>query len=235
MSKTIDLSIDQRELDREAQLLITCVLVQTARAVGGQTRALEKDLENLTKQHVKGNLYRSWASEVYPRGGKPAYAPKGRVFLGKAGARTRGAMTYWTQPGINRGRRGQWLAIPTEEAGVNTRSRNLTPDEWEARTGHKLEYVPDADGTGARLVARNVVVGRNGRGVRQATSRRLGSANYSGAEIVERTIFNLIPFQRFGNRFAIEPAVDRRRKLLNDDVDRRMKRLRRAADNWVGD
>lgn len=224
--RSLDVSIDERALRQEAQLLITEVLTLTSGAVARQTRGLERDLETLTKQAVKGNLWRAWTSDSYPRGGKPAYAPKGEVYV-NGGSRTRGAMTYWTEEGLNRSSRGGYLAIPTEEAGANNRSRNMTPAEWkQEHPGVEVRMVYNENGFGARLVARNVLRGRNG--VSLATSRRLEGTKYAGAQIVDTTIFILIPFQRFGNKFAIAPAHARRLRMLGEDVQKRLDRLSSA-------
>lgn len=229
------LSIDRAQVSRDTEIFITAVLAQATRAVGAETRGLEKDLEKLTQQNVPGNLYRAWKSEVYPRGGKPAYAPRGRVFV-NGGRRSQAAMEYWTQAGINRASSGGYLAVPiAKNAGPQTRGRNLTPGEWERRNGIRLEFVYRGGSKPSLLVAPNVVRGANHSGVRAASGRRMAGQHYKGAKASSIPIFVLIPLQRFANKFSIEPAVQRRAQMLLDNLDRRMARLNRAGAAALSD
>lgn len=215
---SIQMNLASAPLELASREIVTAALTVASRAVARQTRRLERDLEDATRRIIGGDLWKAWKSDAYPRDGRPAYAPKGEVYLnGKR--RTRGAIEFWTQPGENRNRRGGFLAIPTPAAGVNTRSRSMTPSEWQERTGIKLRYVPGQRGKAARLVAPLTFFGRNGRGVRRATSRRAQSRNYGGeAQRVDETIFVLIPVQRHANKFAIEPIHARRQGLLEEDI-----------------
>ena len=229
---SITLSIDGREVDRNVAIMITAILSQTTRAVAAQTRGLEKDLEALTRAAAGGNLWRAWKSEVYPGGGKPSYHPAGEVFV-NGGTRSKGAMTYWTQPGQNQ-KKGGWLAIPTKNAGVLGRSRNLTPREWERAHGTKLHFVR-RDERHALLMARHVYQGNNGKGVRVATKRRQKNKVYAGKQIKDVTIFVLIPVQMFGNKFSIDAAIERRGKMLIADFERRMARFNKAGSRFFGE
>lgn len=232
---SVSLSFDQREADRFADLIVTSVLTHATRAVGAATRGLEKDLEALTRTAVPGNLWKAWKSDVYPRAGRPSYAPAGEVYV-NGGPRSQGAMTFWTQPGVNRARDGQWLAIPTVKAGARGRGRNLTPGEWERRSGVRLQFVyGGGSGKPSFLVARQVLSGANGRGVRAATDKRRQGGRYQGAKTQDVIIFVLIAMQRFGNKFSVAPAIDRRRKMLNDDFARRVARVNAAGGKVLGD
>src|ERR1700754_354249 len=104
------LSLDEAQIDRDADRLVREYLSAGTRAVSGTTKSLECKLEGLTKEAVPGRLWRAWASESYPRTG-PARNPAGEVYL-NGGARTKGAIAFWTQPGAIRGKSGQYLAIP---------------------------------------------------------------------------------------------------------------------------
>ncbi|MCW2390973.1 DUF6441 family protein [Sphingobium sp. B11D3A] len=225
---SIELRLDQREIDRSADLVVRAILTQATAAVRAETRGLERDLEDLTREAAGGNLWRAWKSATFPRGSRLAASPAGEVFV-NGGSRTRGAMTFWSQAGVNRSKGGFYLAIPTEHAGVSTRSRDLSPGEWERRNGQRLVFVYRGGGKPSLLVAEHRYRARNGRGSRTATSRRQGGA-YSGAATETLPIFILIPAQRFANKFSIEPAVERRGRMLRDNFTRRMNRLRTAID-----
>ncbi|MBP6031253.1 MAG: hypothetical protein KA533_07480 [Sphingobium sp.] len=224
----VRIDIDRAEIDALSQTLITNVLTHAKRAVAAQTRGLEKDIEALTRQNVPGNLWRGWKSAVHPRGNRLAYEPTGTVFV-NGGARSRGAMAYWTEPGVNKARSGFWLAVPTEAAGPRGRSRDLTPGEWERRNGMRLHFVYQGGGKPALLVARQVLAGANGKGVRATTGRRLQNARYQGAKTQDVVIFFLIPFQRFANKFSVAPAIERRGKMLIEDFESRMAKVNKST------
>lgn len=177
------------------------------RAVQRATRALEQDLEAQMRGAVKGNAWRAWKSVTYPNSARPAKDPTGMVF-GNGGRRTQGMLEYWSQPGVNRSTAGFWRAIPTKAAGPTTRDRNLTPGEWERRTGIRLRMIqPRTGGKGryAMLVADGTLA-RNGSGqVRKLTKGRIEQ----GRKEVTVPIFILIPEQPHANRVSIGSAVAR--------------------------
>ncbi|MES1985477.1 MAG: DUF6441 family protein [Pseudomonadota bacterium] len=225
----IELEIDQKEIDRQVDVMLTALLKAGTAAVTSQTRALEKDLEALTRQNVKGNLWRAWRSDVFPKAGRASYNPVGQITLNGKG-RTTGAITYWTKPGLNTAKNGFWLAIPTKFAGVLGRTRNITPGEWERQHGVELKFVYQGNGKPALLMAEQVVFGANGKGVRVLTKRRKQNARYinrdgSPAQKVDVPIFTLIPFQRFANKFSIDPVIARREGLLVQDLHERLEKL----------
>lgn len=207
------LSISQQDIERAAGQIITATLTAGTRAVGQATRGLEKDLEQLTKQAAGGMLWRAWKSEVRPKGGKAAYAPKGTVFV-NGGSRSQGAMLYFSSQGINRPRQGAFLAFPTEHAGprrsVGYDARNLSPSQWKQIHGVDLFEVESKNGTPVLMA-----------------SLREGEPAVP--------IFILIPVQRFANKFAIAPAAERRMKMLLANLDRRIARINRAGAAMVGD
>lgn len=222
------LEIDAIEVERAAQALITKVLTAARLSIRANTRGLEQDLEALTRAAVPGRLWRAWGSQAYPRGNVNAYDPAGEVFInGKA--RSIGAMTYWSEPGVNRAKSGGYLAVPTEFAGPNTRSRSLTPGEWERRNGIRLHFVYRGGGKPSLLMARQVLFGANGSGVRAVTVRRMknkkyANADFSAARTRDVPIFVLIPLQRFANRFSVEPAIAARKRKLVADFEGRLAR-----------
>lgn len=220
-----DLSIDKAALDREVDKTLTRILLAGTRAVQTQTRKLEKDLEGITRVAVRGRLYRAWKSEVYPTRPVAAYAPAGEVFV-NGRARSKGAMAYFTTPGVNRKANGEWLAIPTDSAGVLGRDRLLTPGEWERRTGIRLRFVYRPN-RAALLVMDNAVTARDGRGAaRSLTKKRETLDRRSGVSRYAQTIpiFVLIPMQRHANRFSVEPLVRRAEAALVSDYRRRLER-----------
>lgn len=221
----IELSIDGAELDRRSQVIITAMLLEGTRSIHAATKWLERRLEQATQQGVKGRLWRAWKSEAFPAQGRPAYAPGGTVFV-NGGKRSTGAMTYWTQPGVNKKSSGEWLAIPTPEAGVLGRTRNITPGEWERRNGVRLDFVYGGPGKASRLVAEHVLFGANGIGVRVPTKKRVKNRRYvnrdgTPARTQSVTIFVLIPFQRFANKVAVQPIVGQAEDYLASDYRRR--------------
>ena len=228
---TVGIDVEAAEVEKAAQAVLSVVLLSGTKSVRAVTRGLEKQLEATTRQGVKGNLWRAWKSEVYPSRDVGAYDPVGEVFV-NGRSRTKGAMTYWTQPGINRAKDGYWLAIPTEHAGVLNRSRNLSPGEWERRNGVRLKFVYQGAGKPALLMAEHVLFGANGTGIRVPTRRRARSQRYinrdgTAAKLVDVPIFVLIPSQRFANKVSIDAIVASAGAELVRDFEIR---IRKALD-----
>lgn len=172
-----------------------------ARSIRTTTRNLERKLEEATRNAVPGRLWRAWASKAYPTTGG-AVEPVGTIYL-KGGARTRGAIQFWTQSGSIRGKSGQYLAVPLPAAGSRGRSRDLTPGEWERRTGIRLRFVY-RPGKPALLVADEATLSGKGKIARQNTAKRRAT----GRGNTTVPIFVLLPMVKFGNAFAIEPIVN---------------------------
>lgn len=176
------------------------------RAVQRATRQLEQDLEAQTRAVVQGNAWRAWKSVSYPSSARPAKSPVGFVF-GNGGRRTKAMLEYWSTPGVNRSAAGFWRAIPTKAAGSTGRDRNLTPAEWERRTGIKLDMVvpPSARGRYAFLVASGTLAKNKSGALRKLTDRR----EAQGREKITIPIFILIPEQVHANRVSISSATER--------------------------
>lgn len=208
MSDGADLRIDASKLDRDADRLVRRYLAAGTETVAGATRGLEKKLEAATQAAVPGRLWRAWQSSAYPTRG-PAQNPAGTIWL-KGGARTRGAVQFWTEPGAVRGKQGQYLAIPTPAAGSRGRMRrgekgswtDLTPEEWERASGVKLRFVYRA-GRASLLVADDAVLSGRRQLARRNTKRRIAAGRGSATVIV----FVLLPMVRHRNAFAIDPLV----------------------------
>jgi hypothetical protein len=198
------------------------VYLAGVRAVQRATRQLEQDLEAQTRAVVKGNAWRAWKSTVYPSGARPAKDPVGMVF-GNGGRRTQGMIEYWSMPGVNRSAAGFWRAIPTEAAGSRGRDRNLTPGQWERRTGIKLDMVvpPNARGRYALLVASGTMAKNKSGELRKFTSRR----EAQGRDKVTIPIFILIPEQPHANRVSIGSAVERANRRLIDEFTKGVAKL----------
>lgn len=209
MPTRADFSVDEAQLDRAGDKLVRDYLTAGTSAVSGTTKRLERKLETATQSAVPGRLWRAWQSSAFPRSG-PARNPVGTVWLkGNSRGRTGGAITFWTQPGEIRGKRGQFLAVPLPAAGPRGRGRDLTPGEWERRTGQRLRFVYRR-GRASLLVADNAVLGgRNGSArplsdLRAAGDQRRGKRRYAATI----PIFVLLPVVKFRNAFAIEPMID---------------------------
>ena len=207
MADGAELSFDGAAIDRTGDAIVRRYLSAGADAVRGETRALEKRLEAATQAAVPGNLYRAWQSAVFPRSG-PARDPAGTIFL-KGGARTRGAIAFWTQPGAIRGSRGQYLAVPLPAAGSRGRGRDLTPGEWERSHGQRLIFLY-RQGKPSLLVAKGGTTNVRSGAYRPLTGKRT-RAGRAGSDALNTSvvpIFILLPVVKFRNAFAIKPMID---------------------------
>lgn len=220
----IKLEIEKRGAGEIGERVVTSILQAGRASIVDATLQLERDFEELTKQAVPGRAWRAWRSAVFPRSGL-AYDPSGTVYV-NGGRRSLGMMAYWTQPGTNRAKGGTWLAIPTEAAGARGRARDLTPGEWERRTGIRLQFVYTGKGKTAFLVAKGVKANNGSGALRSATTLRKRRDAQAGRQRAEETvpIFVLIPFQRHANRVALEPAIARAQARLKQDFNTRLAR-----------
>ncbi len=221
----VSLEIDPAQFTAARDKITRRYLSAGKQAVAGTTKWLERQLEQVTREAVPGKLWRAWTSEVYPPGDKIARNPAGEVFL-NGRTRTEGAMTFWSTAGRIKGKRDQWLAIPTPAAGSRGRSRNLTPGEWESITGQRLRFVYRGGRRSALLVADGTTNGRTGSyrpitRARTAADERRGFVR--GAQSI--IIFVLVPSVAFGNRVAIEPQIARARDRLSSDFVARVGRI----------
>lgn len=103
-----------------------------------------------------------------------------------------------------------WLAIPTEEAGRARRSKvQVTPAEWQRRTGIKLNVVVRPNGN--RLLVANVRLGKPGKGgapPRLVRGRMTKSGAY-GSGTFASVIFVLVPQVKLRKRLRLMDAADR--------------------------
>ena len=193
----------------------------TRQAVADVTKGAERALEAETRAKVDGKLWRAWKSDIYPEAGQLAKNPAGEISL-NGGARTKGAMTAYARGATIRGRQGQYLAIPLPAAGVRQTGRgknSLTPAEWERRTGRRLRLIYRRTEP-SLLVADDVVLGKNGRGVRQASKRRIAQ----GREVLTVPIFILVPEVTIGKRFSIENTLKPFEERLARELNLRLTR-----------
>lgn len=206
MADGVDLTIDAAKLAADGDRLVRRYLSAGTGAVSETTRRLEQRLEDATEASGGKRLARAWQSSRYPERG-PARNPVGTIWL-KGGARTRGAIAFWTQPGAIVGREGQYLAIPLPAAGSRGRSRMLTPVEWEAE--HNIELRPVfRPGRAPLLVADQGTTNARSGVFRPITRARTAADQRRGFVRGEQTvpIFVLMPLVRFRNAFAIDPLV----------------------------
>lgn len=220
-----DLTVDEGKLNRDLDRWISDVLRAGTKSVRSTTRKLEKAIEATTRSSVRGRLWRAWKSEVFPAADIPAYVPAGTVYV-NGGPRSQGMMQYWTQPGVNKSKSGFWLAIPTAAVGVGTRGRNLTPGEWERRTGARLRFVYRGANKPALLVADGVGSMNGAHHFRKLTPARIAGGQ---RHVVTMILFVLIPFQRFANRIAINPIVLRHERILASEFERLVMQLERVS------
>ncbi|MEA3033153.1 MAG: hypothetical protein QOH86_1169 [Sphingomonadales bacterium] len=209
------LILDAPALRAERERVTRFVLGAAKGAIADNTRDLEKDLEELTRRTVPGRLWRAWASEVFPRGAALAREPVGVVFV-KGGDRSQGAMAFFSRPGRIKPKDGAILWIPLPAAGSRGRRRDLTPEEWERRTGQKLRLVQRSGHPPLLVLDEGVLSGKR-QVARKNTARRI-AAGRGNATI---PIFVGVPYVDFANKFAAEPLVRRRgARIAPDFVER---------------
>lgn len=200
-------TIDTESLRAAREQTMRKVLAAGSSAIRSTTRELENDLETLVRGAVPGNLWRALKSEAFPKTGI-ARNPAGTVYI-NGGSRTKGAFSFFTQPGRIVGKDGFYLAIPTAAAGSRGRNRNLTPGEWERRTGIRLRFVY-RPGRASLLVAdEGTLSGRTGT-FRAITRKRTKADERRGFTRGATTtpIFVLIPSVAHANRVALQPVID---------------------------
>lgn len=212
------LTIDEEAFEKERDRLVRGVLGAGMGAIQFATKKLERDLEEATRIAVKGRAWRAWKSTTYPKGGI-ARAPVGEVFL-NGRDRTYGMIDFFTKSGRIKGKRDQWLAIPTEAAGSRGRMRNLTPGEWERRNGARLRFVYRGNKPSMLVLDEGVLSGKK-QVARLNTARRRASGR-GNATIV---IFFLVPMVPFANRFAIEPRIEASEGALMKEFVERVRAL----------
>jgi hypothetical protein len=200
MADGATLTIDDAQLRADGDRTIRRYLTAGTAAVAGATKRLERNLEAATRAAVPGRLWRAWASDAYPEKG-PARNPVGEVFV-NGRDRSRGAIQFWSQPGEVRGKAGQFLAIPLPAAGSTGRLRNLTPGEWERRTGKRLRFVY-RQGRPSLLVLDDAVLSGRRQLARGNTARRIATGRASATV----PIFVLLPLVRHRNTVAVGPLV----------------------------
>lgn len=204
------------ELERE---LVTRTLQSGTSAVHDATRRLEKDFEEITRAAVPGRAWRAWKSNVYPRGGGPSYNPVGEVF-GNGGSRTKGMLNYWTTPGVNKAKGGQYLAVPLRAALGTPLGRNITPRQWEIRFGAKLRPLFRAGKT-PLLVADGALGAGGFIKADRAAAKIRGGQNVRRMRTV--AVFALISEQPHANTISLGPSVRRAEDYMIASFGRRLR------------
>ncbi|WP_188064760.1 DUF6441 family protein [Sphingobium sp. KCTC 72723] len=221
MARQSGFEIDTASLRRARDEGVRRVLTAGADAIRSTTRNLEQDLEALVRGAVRGKLWRALKSDVFPDRG-PARNPAGTVYI-NGGGRTKGAFAFFTQPGRIVGKDGFYLAIPLPAAGSRGGSRNLTPGEWERRTGIRLRFVY-RPGRASLLVAdEGTLNGRTGT-FRPITRKRTQADERRGFTRGATTtpIFVLMPSVQFANRVALQPTINAAAGRLAAEVSKRL-------------
>lgn len=218
----VEVEIDHASVVAEIDRLTRGVLRVAGETVADATKALERDLEAATRTAVGGRLWRAWSSEVFPTRGRIARSPAGNVFV-NGGLRSQGAMEFHTRAGRIRGSYGQYLAIPLPAAGSRGRLRDLTPGEWERKTGIRLRFVYRPR-RASLLVADMGTTNRGTGRFRKITRQRTAADERRGFVRGEQTvpIFVLVATVPFANDVAVEPLVDRARRSMHDNFSKRM-------------
>ena len=218
--------LNSEEIERE---LLTAIFTAQTKSVGAATRRLEKDLEAQTRAATKGNAWRAWKSEVFPRGGKPARNPVGQV-RANGGPRSKGMLSFWSLPGTNRAKGNPFLAVPLRAALGTSLGRHISPRQWEIRFRAKLRPLFRSGKT--PLLVADGAVGAAGFVPAKPTRRRFAgdvAAKKRGGQSFRRegtvAVFALIDEQPHANKVSIGSALGRAQDFMIADFARRVNRL----------
>ena len=171
-------------------------------------------MEKITQLAVPGRLYKGWQSGSLKRIAKE---PSGWVYFNH-GPRSQGAITSWTKPGRLTAQDGGWLAIPLPAAGATGRNRDLTPAQWEARTGATLRPVYRRGKPALLVLDEGVLSGKRQAGKLNTKRRRA-----TGRGNTTIPIFVLVPFQDYANAFSVDPVIARRGASFPATLERTVK------------
>lgn len=207
--------------DAVQQEILAEILGASKRAVRLATRSLERDLEAQTRRATRGNAWRAWKSEVYPRGEALAYEPSGTV-RANGGARSKGMLNYWSLPGVNRARGGTYLAVPLNAALGTALGRHISPQQWEARYQTKLRPL-FRPGKVPLLVADGAVGGGGFVPAARAGAKVRGGQSFQRMGTV--AVFALVSEQPHANRVSIGTAVQRAEAKMFGDFLREVQKL----------
>lgn len=210
--------VNADEVERE---LLTAILTAGSQAVGAATRRLERDLEAQTRAATRGNAWRAWKSEVFPRGGRPAYDPVGQV-RANGGRRSKGMLAFWSLPGVNRAKGNPYLAVPLRAALGTSLGRHISPQQWEARFRTKLRPLFRAGKT-PLLVADGAAGAGGFIPARSAAAKKRGGQSFRHEGTV--AVFALVDEQQHANKVSIGSAVARAGESMVTDFVRRITRL----------
>lgn len=214
-----ELDIDPTAIDQLAREITTQMLLAGTRSVRETTRKLEQEFERLTALGVPGQAGRAWASNVYPRGDRPAYEPVGEVF-GKGGRRTQGMLSFWTAPGTVRPLRGRYLAVPLKAATATSAGKAISPRQWEGIYRTKLRPFKSRNGQ-LLLVADGAIDGvGHFMTARRGGERRRGGQNVSATRTVP--IFALIATLAHRNTVSLDRALAEAERYLAAALVRRI-------------
>lgn len=224
---TIDAS-GMRRLEREE---LARIAAAGRGAVERVTKRAERFVETATKAAIPGRqrpsrLHLAWGSQIIQRAGE-AYNLFGLIRPnGRRDSRSWKTLESYAKGAKIRGRMGQSLAIPTENAGMKQTGRGkipLVPKEWERRTHRKLRLVAPRGEPFALLVADDVLVNRSG-AARAATGRRRAKYRQQGRSLV---IFVLVREVEVMKRLSLRAWIRPFRQELKleflkimDDYDR---------------
>lgn len=215
------IEVEVTNAEEVERAMVTAVLRAGTGAVAKATRRLEQDLEAQTRTAARGKAWRAWKSESFPRAGQPAYEPVGRVFA-NGGARSKGMLSFWSLPGVNRARGNPFLAVPLRAALGTSRGRHISPAQWERI--FKAELRPlFRPGETPLLVADGALFASG------FTPRDKAAAKLRGGQAARQSgtvaVFALIDQQPHANRVSISSAVNRAREFMVADLGRSIARL----------
>jgi len=198
--------------------------------VSAATEGLKHELRQAVIRAGLGpRLANAIGSEVYPRAGRHSLRAAGMVFPRGEGARK--IFDAFNQGSTIASPGGAWLAIPVlENMPVLGRDAKPTPGAVEAFFGRRLRFVPPraAHRRGsALLVLDNLVRGRNGRGVRNATPRRVKGGRGVAPRNAEDNVvmFILVPAARMPKRLDFESVARRWGDRVPELIDRSTPKL----------
>jgi hypothetical protein len=167
--------------EEKLKVLATAITSGVSAATGG----LQSDLRAMIEAAGLGErLPNAIRKKIYP--GKDSLRAAGFVYPSGKGAQT--ILNAFSQGVTIRSSRGNFLAIPTPEAGAGPLGKRITPALWEQKTGIALQFIYRRGGPS--LLVANLRVGQGKRGGFRTPSAK---ASASGKNIATVVIFILMP------------------------------------------
>jgi len=195
---------------------VASVKSDAAIAVTAGVSAAADNLKNelrdqITSAGMGTRLGNALGSNVYPRAGKFSLDAAGYVF--PRGKRAESIFTSFNEAATVHAQGHRYLAIPTKDAGRANRFGAVTPEEFQFRTGIKLQVAKLPSGKLA-LVGESIGA-RSGHGQRAPTKRRRAQ----GRSVQTLIFFFLVPVAHEPRRLDFASAAAKWADRIPDLID----------------